>query len=119
MNKDINNIRNYFTDDVCTQLREMSGGDMKDHLKALEGTPFWIAILKHSQEKISGIQNSFLALDPLNGVVQIARAQGAITGILDLPDTVVSFRSQSKKSEDPKYKQEQSKDDLGGAYGII
>lgn len=119
MNKDINEIKSYFTDDIRTQIREMSHGDMKDHLKALEGTPLWIAILKYTQERIGVIQDSFLSLDPLSEVVKIARYQGAITGMLDLQDAVLSLKFQSKKAEDPKYKSDQSKDDIGGGYGII
>ena len=119
MNNNTDEVSNYFTEDVLTQMREMSEKDMTDLLKAMEGTPLWFAILKYNQSKIEGIKNFFLVADPLNGVVQIARAQGGITGVLDLQDHVIRLNTKSKKSIDPKYKEEQKKNDLGGAYGVI
>ena len=116
MNKKIGETGEYFTEDVCTQIREMSDKDMNDHLKALEGTPLWFAILKYTQGKVEGVKNFFLVADPLSGVVPIARSQGAITGMLDLQDHVIRLNFQSKRSEDPKYKEEKNKDELGGAY---
>ena len=119
MNKNIDEIRGYFTNDIKTQIREMSTEDMRNHLKALEGTPFWFALLKYTQDRIAVVQDSFLTLDPYVQAVTIARYQGVITGMLDLQDAVLSLKYESKKKEDPKFKEEQNKDELGGAYGII
>lgn len=119
MNKNIKEIKDYFTEDVRTQIREMSDEDMRGLLRALEGTHTWFAILKYVQERISVIQGSFLTLDPIKEPSNIARYQGAITGLLDLQDAVLSLKFESKKSENPKYKEEVKKDEMGGAYGVV
>ena len=97
----------------------MSSEDMRNHLKSLEGTPLWFAILKYSQNRVAVIQDSFLTLDPLKDASKISQYQGVVTGILDLQDAVLSLKFESKKKEDPKYKEEQNKDELGGAYGVV
>lgn len=119
MNKNMDEIKNYFTDDIRTQIREMTHEDMKNLLKSLEGTPYWYAILKYTQDRIAVIQDSFLTLDPEKEVVKLSRYQGAITGMLDLQDAVLSLKFESTKSENPKYKEEKNKDEMGGAYGVI
>ena len=119
MNKNIEEIKKYFTDDIRTQIREMSAADMRNHLKAIEGTPFWFAMLRYAQERIAVIQDSFLTLDPLKDAIVMARYQGIITGMLDLQDAVLSLKFESKKSENPKYKEEKVKEDNGGAYGVV
>lgn len=118
MNKNIDEIRSYFTEDIRTKIREMSNTDMKDLLKGMEGTPLWFAILKYNQGRVGVTQDTFLILDPMTEAVKIARYQGAITGMLDLQDAVLTLKFESKKAEDPKSKEEKNKDDLGGAYGV-
>ena len=112
-------VKNYFTEDILSQIREMPNEEMRNHLKSLEGTPLWFAILKYSQDRVAVLQNSFLTLDPLKDASKISQYQGVITGILDLQDAVLSLKFESKKKEDPKYKEEQNKDNLGGAYGVV
>lgn len=119
MNKNINEIKNYFTEDVKTQIREMSDEDMKLHLRNLEGTPTWFAILKYNQDRVGIVQDSFLTLDPIVEAIKIARYQGAITGMLDLQDAVLSLKLDSERKIDPKYQEDQSKDEKGGAYGVV
>lgn len=119
MNKNTDDIKNYFTEDVRENIRGMSNSDMRDLLKALEGTPTWFAILKYTQERIAVIQDSFLVMDPTKEPTKISRYQGAITGMLDLQDAVLSLKFESKKSENPKYKEEKNKDEMGGAYGVV
>lgn len=114
-----NEIKNYFTEDVRSQIREMTNEEMRAALKGLEGTQVWFAILKYTQERIAVIQDSFLVIDPEKEATKISRYQGAITGMLDLQDAVLSLKFESTKSENPKYKEEKEIDDLGGAYGKI
>ena len=63
-------IKNYFTDDIRATIRGISNEDMKNSLKSLEGTPIWFAILKYTQDRIGVIQDSFLTLDPDKGWYQ-------------------------------------------------
>lgn len=119
MNKNINEIKNYFTKDVRDSIREMSISDMNQLLRELEGTPVWFAILKYTQERIAVIQDSFLVIDPVKEPSKISQYQGAITGMLDLQDAVLSLKFESKKTENPKYKAEKQIEDNGGAYGVV
>ena len=118
MNKS-DEIKNYFTEDIRTQIRELSYADMRNSLKELEGTPFWFAILKYTQDRIAVIQDSFLTLDPVKEPTRISQYQGAITGMLDLQDAVLSLKFESKKAENPKNKVEDDINNLGGAYGVV
>ncbi len=119
MNPNNEAIKNYFTEDIYARIKAVSNSDMKTFLKELEGTPQWFAILKYSQDRIMVIQGSLLTLDPVTEATKIARYQGAITGMLDLQDAVLSLIFESKKAEDPKNKEESNKDNLGGAYGVV
>jgi hypothetical protein len=118
-NKDSGKIKDYFTKEVQEQIFNMSEKDMKDILKGLEGTPIWFAIMKYTQSRVSVIQDAFLTLDPIKEAVKIARYQGAITGMIDLQDAVLTLKFESKKAEDPRKKKEDHKDQLGGAYGVV
>jgi len=117
MNK--SKLKDYFTKDIQDQVFNMTDGDMRDILKGLEGTPIWFAIMKYTQSRVSVIQEAFLTLDPIKDAVKIARYQGAITGMIDLQDAVLTLKFESKKAENPKNKEEQKKDELGGAYGVV
>lgn len=119
MNKNIDGIKGYFTEDIRKQVREMTNTEMRNYLKDLEGTPFWFAILKYTQDRIAAIQDSFLVLDPVKEPSKISQYQGAITGMLDLQDAVLSLKFEEKKAADPKNKVEQNIDDKGGAYGVV
>jgi len=118
-NVDKSKLKDYFTKDIQDQVFNMTDGDMRDILKGLEGTPIWFAIMKYTQSRVSVIQEAFLTLDPIKDAVKIARYQGAITGMIDLQDAVLTLKFESKKAENPKNKEEQKKDELGGAYGVV
>ena len=119
MNKNIDGIRGYFTEDVRTRIREMSNEEMKNALKGIEGTQAWFAILKYNQERIATIQDSFLVIDPVKEPSKISQYQGIITGMLDLQDAVLSLKFDAQKAEDPKYKEYLEKEHNGGAYGVV
>lgn len=119
MNTQNEAIKNYFTPEIYERIRNITNEEMKTLLKELEGTPFWFAILKYSQDRIMVIQGSFLTMDVSKEATNISRYQGAITGMLDLQDAVLSLKFASKKAEDPSNKEESNKDELGGAYGIV
>lgn len=119
MNKNNDEIKKYFTEDIRSKIREMTNEDMRTHLKALEGTNQWFAILKYTLDRIAVIQDSFLVIDPVKEPSKISQYQGIITGMLDLQDAVLSLKFESKKKEDPKYEEKREKEELGGAYGVV
>ena len=109
-------IKEYFTDDIRGEINEMTNDEMRNYLRDLEGTKAWIAILKYTQDRIANIQGYFLSMDPVKEPSKISQYQGVVTGLLDLQDAVLNLKFESKKVEDPKYKEEKKKDELGGAY---
>jgi hypothetical protein len=117
MNKNIDEIKNYFNEDVKTRIREMSNEDMKNAFKSLEGTEAWFAILKYIQDRTAVTQDSFLVIDPVKEPSKISQYQGIIAGLWDLPDAVLNIKFASKKAENPQNKEEEAKNELGGAYG--
>ena len=117
--KNTDEIKNYFTDDIRTAIRELSNEDMRDHLKSLEGTPVWFAILKYTLDRVAVVQDSFLTLDPVKDPSKISQYQGVITGMLDLQDAVLSLKFESKKKENPKHKEEEDINNRGGSYGVV
>lgn len=114
-----NNKKDYYTEEVRANIREMSQEDMKVILKGIEGTPTWYAILKYTLERVSVVQDSFLTLDPVKEPSKISQYQGMITGMLDLQDAVLSLKFDSIKAENPNKKQEDFINEKGGSYGVI
>jgi hypothetical protein len=117
MNKNIDEIKNYFDEDVKTRIREMSNEDMKNAFRSLEGTEAWFAILKYISDRTEVIKDSLLSLDPTKEASKISQYQGIASGIWDLPDAVLNIKFASKKAENPQNKEEEAKNELGGAYG--
>jgi len=117
MNKINSSKQDYYTDEIRERINGMTNEEMEASLKALEGTHFWFAILKYNLKRVGNVQDSFLTLDPVQEPTKISRYQGTITGILDLQDAVLTLKYDSLHAEDPKKKEEDFKDELGGAYG--
>lgn len=109
-------IKKYFTKDILETISSMTMEEMKSTLKELEGTSYWFAIIKYNQERLANAQNALITLDPFKEPTSMARYQGVMSGILDLQDAVIGMKFESKKTEDPKAKLEEAKNDLGGAY---
>jgi len=118
-NKSVDAVKAYFTQDVYDQVQAISIENMKTHLKELEGTPTWFAIIKYNQERLANAQAALITLDPFKDPTSMARYQGVMSGLLDLQEGVISLKFETKRAEDPKNEEDIDKNDLGGAYGII
>lgn len=82
-------MKNWFADEsVVTRMKAMTDNDMKALFLSLVEKPEWIAILRYAQGRISVAQSGLFTLDPFKDQTQMARYQGILTGILDLPDAV-------------------------------
>ncbi len=119
MNKDSEAVKKYFTKEVSDRVNDMTISEMTALLKELEGTRFWIAIIKYSHERLTTAQNALITLDPFKDQTLMARYQGVMSGVLDLQDGVITLKSEGKKAEDPENAKEAAKDEAGGAYGVI
>ena len=118
-NNDMDAVKTYFTKDIQQRVNEISMEEMKTLLKELEGTPTWFAIIKYNQERLQNAQSGLITLDPFKEPTKMARYQGIMSGLLDLQEGVITLRAKAAKAEDPKNKEEDSKDNLGGAYGVV
>lgn len=99
----ITKARNYITPDMVEMIASMSKEDMRKSLVELSGSHMWVAILKYLLERTSYAQSSLFTLDPFKAPTDMARLQGIVTGMTDLPDMVYSLLS---KSEVPQEKEE-------------
>lgn len=97
-------LRNYITEDVISAISSMDKDEMNASLVELSGTRHWIAILRYSMERMSFAQSSLFSLDPFKDQTSMARLQGIVTGMTDLPDAVYGLVHKSndivKKEEE-------------------
>jgi len=118
--------KGYYEKDVYAQMEAMTDVEMIQLIKELEDTRFWIAISKYTMERIIVAQNSLNVLDPIKNGVDIARAQGILSGLMDLHSmakaTKETIKQQEKKANDkndstPDIKYPDGEDYKGGNYG--
>jgi hypothetical protein len=95
-NDAIMEFSDYFTDDIRESIANMSNQEMKDSLRELESTHYWIALLKYSQDRILTIQNALLSVDPEKATT-IARYQGIASGIIDPQEAIIRLKNKSNR----------------------
>ena len=117
--KQQSNTQKYFTKEIFDRITGMSNSQMKELLKELEGTEFWIAILKYNQDRMRVIQDGLFSIDPFKDPTNMARNQGIGIGLSDLADAVVTLKYAAEKSENPETEEEKVKESKGGAYGVV
>lgn len=81
-------VEKYFVDGLNTAVNEMSYGEMQNLLVELAGTKYWVAMIKYTQDRMTIAQSSLCMLNPMTQAVEMARAQGIISGLLDTQDMV-------------------------------
>lgn len=89
----------YYEKDVYLQMESMTDGEMVNLIKEFEDTRYWIAMSKYTMERIIVAQNSLNILDPIKNGVEIARAQGILSGLMDLHSMVRATRETIEKQE--------------------
>lgn len=90
--------KNYFTRELQGQINEMSSDQMNALLLELEGTAFWIAILKYLQQRMTIAQNGLITTDPIVKATEMCRIQGNMMGLSDLQSMVIVLKEQSEKN---------------------
>ena len=100
------NTNSYYTQEIQSKINEMTDSEMKSIFVELEKTRFWIAILKYNQKRMLYAQSTLMSTDPVEEAGKIARAQGIMLGISDLPDAIITvkkeFEDKDKQSEEEK-----------------
>lgn len=107
MNKNKKFISKYFEKDLYKATEEMTNDEMINQIKELEDTRYWVAITKYVQDRMIIAQSSLCAIDPFKMPTEICRAQGILSGLLDLHDMVTKTKETVKQAE----KKAQAKND--------
>ena len=92
-------VKSYFQEELNKLADEMTNGDMIEQLKELENTRYWVAITKYVQDRMLVAQGSLCVLDPITQAASIARAQGILSGLLDLQDMIIKTKETTKQAE--------------------
>ena len=90
-------IKSYLTPELINASRKMTPSEMRELLRSLKDQRYWVAIIKYCLERLSLAQNGLFTLDPFKDQTQMARYQGAIGGLFDLPDAVEMLLATEKE----------------------
>jgi hypothetical protein len=90
------------SDEVIQKSEEMSDADMEKILFSLYETEYFTAILKYLLERALVAQSSINTVDPFKEPTKMARYQGVINGLMDLPGGVVAVRENNKAKKSNK-----------------
>jgi len=117
--KDVNAVKAYFNKEFMLKVTSLPTDEMLVTLRELEGTKFWTAIVKYSQERLANAQQALITMDPFKEPTSMARYQGVMSGLLDLQEAVISLKAKAEEVETPRKKKAKDLNELGGAYGVI
>jgi hypothetical protein len=92
-------VKSYFQAEINKLADEMTNAEMVEQLKELEQSRYWIAITKYVQDRMLVAQGSLCVLDPITHAASIARAQGILSGLLDLQDMIIKTKETTKQAE--------------------
>lgn len=92
-------VKTYFQADLNKLADEMTNAEMIEQLKELEQTRYWVAVTKYVQDRMLVAQGSLCVLDPIEQAASIARAQGILSGLLDLQDMIIKTKETLKQAE--------------------
>ena len=84
-------IQGYFTREVNDQVRDMSNDMMQKKLRELEGSEYWIAILRYNNLRLLNAQSAINTIDPISNPSAIRRLQGTMEGLVDLQNGIIQM----------------------------
>ncbi len=90
-------VEDYFPKELIDQCNEMENDEMKSLLIGITSTRHWIAIMKYLYSRKMMAQNGLFTLDPFKDQTAMARYQGVISGILDLPEGILVLKDNVNK----------------------
>lgn len=85
--------------DIKSAISEMEFSEQKELILALTGTRTWVAILKYLKERREVIQDALVIYDPVKEPTMIARCQGIMTGLMDIPEVFGQVVTEAKSKE--------------------
>ena len=100
--KQATNIRNYFTKEVNEKMAEVSFKQMENLMKEMIDTPYWIALLKYTNMRMSMLDSLLRTTNPVKNPHQISWTQGAMAGLCDIEGCVIELNAQKEGEEENK-----------------
>lgn len=85
--------------EILAAIREMEESELKEILLGLADTRVWIAILKYVDARYKMAQGGLAIYDPAKDATIMARCQGIMSGIMDLPEAVAQLKLEAKQAE--------------------
>lgn len=95
-------MEDYFDKDIQAMIEEMEVSEMKALFVELADSRFWIAIMKYNKDRLRIAQNALFTLDPFKDQTSMARYQGIMSGMLDLPEAVIAWKRKSEETKETK-----------------
>jgi hypothetical protein len=96
-NKKFTNL--YFDKELVKLMDEMTQQEMEETLKELTDTKYWVAISRYVQDRLMVANGSLAVIDPMKEPTSIARAQGIMSGLMDLQDMTNKIKESIKTAE--------------------
>lgn len=97
----MNNENFKLSDGLKAAIDEMTDAEMHSLMLDMASTAHWIAILRYCAQRSELAKNGLFTLDPFKDQTQMARLQGLINGLMDLPSAVLIIEEEAKKKEKP------------------
>lgn len=108
-NEVLRTINNYFQGPRNADVQAMTNDEMYSLLRELEQTPYWIAILRYTQQRLLLCQSQMNIVDVHKDPTALSRNQGAMMGLVDLQNAVIQLVETQKKQMAEAQKAEKDK----------
>lgn len=89
-------VQSYFTREVNEIIQELTNDKMFALLRQLEQSEYWWAILRYNNLRLLNSQSALNTLDPVVNPSAMSRQQGAMMGLCDLQNAIITMVAAEK-----------------------
>ena len=89
-------VQSYFTKEVNETIQELTNDRMFALLRQLEQSEYWWAILRYNNLRLLNSQSALNTLDPVVNPSAMSRQQGAMMGLCDLQNAIITMIAAEK-----------------------
>lgn len=93
-------IQSYFTKEINDAVHEMTNDRMFSLLRELEQSEYWHAILRYNNLRLLSAQSALNTLDPVTYPSAISKQQGAMMGVCDLQNAIITMVEAEKAARE-------------------
>lgn len=79
----------------------MTNDEMENSLSDIVGSASWVAILKYINLRANMVRYGMSTIDPVTEPTKIARMQGGLSGMEDIPDAIYQIWEGKNQQEAP------------------